>query len=134
MRKAGDVKIWKKCPRNQLSQEMEQNDFTFLCTQRMSCRFKFTPSVNQVIRFSKQPQNVTRALSKEPLHPLNTIRLCSLHFNANRINVQVFVGLACVVFLLYTVNIFCLTLTFDLTAFMCLKDSDVGPSKDNNNP
>lgn len=46
----------KMCPRNQLSQEMEQNDFTFFCTQRMSCRFKLSPSVNQMIRFSKQPQ------------------------------------------------------------------------------
>lgn len=51
-----DVKIWKECLGNQLSQEMEQNDFTFLCTQRMSCRFKLTPSVNQMITFSKQSQ------------------------------------------------------------------------------
>lgn len=56
MRKSERCWDVKKGPRKQLSHEMEQNDFTLSCTQSMLCRFKLTPSVKQMIAFSKQPQ------------------------------------------------------------------------------
>lgn len=130
MREASDVKIWKKCPRNQLSREMEQNDFTFLCTQRMSCRFKLTPSVNQMITFSKQPQCDEGS---------EQIASFSMHSDCvSYIWMQIdwmcrygFVRLTSVVCLLYALNSF-LTLTFKYAAHVVLKYSHFGPSVENN--
>ncbi len=54
---------------------------------RMSCRFKLTPSVNQMITFSKQPQ--CDEGSEQTAGFFMHSRLCFLHLNANRLNVQV---------------------------------------------
>lgn len=56
----------KKCATKQLSQEMKQNDFAFSCARPMSWRWKFTPSVKQMIALVQPHEHkVTSAQSKQ---------------------------------------------------------------------
>lgn len=77
----------KKGTRKQLSQEMEQKDFTFLCTQSVSCRFKWTPSAKQMIAFSKQPQ-CDRGCEQTASFFMHAW-FCFQHLNPNNVDLSV---------------------------------------------
>lgn len=83
-----DMKKKRKCRGNQLSQEIEQNDFTFLfLCEGCHAGFESAPSVKQTIAVGKQPQcwRVLWANSRR----LYALRLRCLRLNAKRLNVRV---------------------------------------------